>query len=177
MGRPKGSKNKIDHGVYLNCPVCGNPFRVKPSHITLRETCGRKCQAIRFNKYSGKDYKRITVGRKGPREHSILAEQALGRPLPPNAVVHHFDGGKNGGQLVICQDRAYHALLHVRQRAYEATGNPDKRHCANCKEFDDIFNLISHPSNPQRFIHRNCNYKYTSLAREKNNDDTSVRAS
>ncbi len=45
------------------------------------------------------------------------AEQALGHPLPPSAVVHHhtYDGDRS--QLVICQDRAYHALLHQRMRA------------------------------------------------------------
>lgn len=53
-------------------------------------------------------------------EHIVIAERALGHPLPDGAVVHHFDENKsnNGnGNLVICQDEAYHHLLHARQRA------------------------------------------------------------
>lgn len=53
------------------------------------------------------------------REHILVAEKALSKPLPIGAQVHHVD--KNGlnnknNNLVICQDQAYHSLLHVRQR-------------------------------------------------------------
>lgn len=156
MGRPKGSINKIDRGVYLNCTVCGDSFRVKPSHVQLRETCSRKCQTIRFRKYTGRDYKRVAINGSSPREHRVIAERALGKPLPPNAVVHHFDGGKSGGQLVICQDRTYHALLHARQRAYEATGDANKKLCPYCHKYDDKDKMVSYPSSPRRFVHREC---------------------
>jgi hypothetical protein len=49
------------------------------------------------------------------REHILIAEKALGKPLPPKAVVHHANGSRNSGPLVICQDRAYHWLLHRRE--------------------------------------------------------------
>lgn len=63
----------------------------------------------------------VLLYRKGKwiSEHTILAEKALGKPLPKGAVVHHT--GKpwdNYGpfKLVICLDQAYHLLLHRRMR-------------------------------------------------------------
>ena len=71
------------------------------------------------------------------REHRVIAESALGRPLPENAQVHHHDGdGRHnvGSNLVICQDLSYHRLLHYRQRVLRAGGNPNTdRLCSMCK--------------------------------------------
>jgi hypothetical protein len=49
--------------------------------------------------------------------------------------VHHADGSRrDDAPLVICQDAAYHKLLHVRMRVREAGGNPDTdRICYTCK--------------------------------------------
>lgn len=70
-------------------------------------------------------------------EHHIIAERALGRPLPRGAQVHHFDENKRNNanaNLVICQDNAYHKLLHVRQRVKAAGGNPNTdRICSACE--------------------------------------------
>ena len=52
-------------------------------------------------------------------EHILVAEKALGKSLPIRIQVHHVDrNGLNNknNNLVICQDQAYHSLLHVRQR-------------------------------------------------------------
>ena len=67
--------------------------------------------------------------------HRVLAAQVLGKPLPPKAVVHHVDGDiqSSGPRLVICQDQAYHLLLHVRARVVAAGGNPNtERVCYDC---------------------------------------------
>ena len=60
------------------------------------------------------------------RLHIERAEKALGKPLPPGAVVHHADGTKgDDAPLVICQDQGYHGLLHRRMRIVRAGGNPN----------------------------------------------------
>lgn len=53
-------------------------------------------------------------------EHILIAEKALGKYLPPGAVVHHVNGTRDSGPLVICQDDTYHKLLHKRIRRMNA---------------------------------------------------------
>jgi hypothetical protein len=67
--------------------------------------------------------------------HRFRAEQALGKPLPIGAEVHHADGSKSvTAPLVICQDSAYHHLLHFRAKVLALGGNPDTdKPCSRCK--------------------------------------------
>lgn len=91
------------------------------------------------------------------QEHVVLAERALGKALPAGAEVHHVneDRKDNGrGNLVVCQDHAYHSLLHVRARALRATGDASKRLCCRCGRYDDTPNLRASGA---QFYHPACN--------------------
>ena len=63
-------------------------------------------------------YKVIRRNGKSVFEHIAIAERALGKPLPPKAVVHHVDGNPSNNapsNLVICPSQEYHLQLHSRQ--------------------------------------------------------------
>ncbi len=89
----------------------------------------------------------IVAGNKSDeyvREHILIAEKALGKKLPENAVVHHADGNplnNKNSNLVICPNNSYHRHLHRRLNAFNSCGNPDYIKCSYCGEYDDIKNL------------------------------------
>ena len=92
--------------------------------------------------------------------YTRIAERVLGHELPPQAVVHHVNGDETDdrpGNLVICENNVYHMFLHQRQRAYEATGNPDSRKCAFCGNYDDAANLYKQKHS---YRHVECARKY-----------------
>lgn len=75
---------------------------------------------------------------KGERlEHRVVAEEVLGKSLPPKAVIHHVNEIKTDNRksnLVICQNEAYHKLLHTRQRVVDLGGHPDTHaYCSHHK--------------------------------------------
>lgn len=77
-------------------------------------------------------------------QHTLVATAALGHPLPKGAQIHHIDDdGWNNARtnLVLCQDNAYHKLIHLRRKAYRATGDPEQRTCTHCKKWDRPENL------------------------------------
>ena len=93
----------------------------------------------------------IGIGRGGKKEyrtqHALIAERVLGRNLRAGEEIHHVDGdGKNNAtsSLVICPSRSYHMLLHMRQRALNASGNADWLRCYFCKEYDAPENIWSY---------------------------------
>jgi hypothetical protein len=92
----------------------------------------------------------------------IVAEKALGRPIPINHPIHHANENRaddTNSNLVICQDVSYHALLHKRTRALKACGNPTWRKCNICKQYDDPQKLhFSH--NGTSVYHPKCRNLY-----------------
>ena len=92
------------------------------------------------------------------REHRAVAEKILGRPLHGTECVHHVDGdGANNAHsnLVICPTNAYHVLLHRREKALNACGNPDFRQCQWCREWSDVALMRAH-GNGVRWKHPRC---------------------
>lgn len=87
----------------------------------------------------GRSYKAVTIPgtRRKIELHRLIAERAFGRLLPHRAQVHHVDENHQNNvnsNLVICQDRAYHALLHMRTNVIRAGGNPNTDlFCQMCK--------------------------------------------
>lgn len=70
-------------------------------------------------------------------EHVLIAEKALGKPLEEKHPVHHFNEIKSdnaNSNLVICEDKPYHRLLHARQRVKQRGGDPDlQKICCHCQ--------------------------------------------
>lgn len=93
-----------------------------------------------------------------PEEYTRIAERALGKSLPPGALVHHVNGDpldNRNSNLVICQDTAYHSLLHRRTDALKACGHADWNKCKHCQQWgSDVVRAKS--SN----YHRSCEAAY-----------------
>lgn len=114
-------------------------------------------------------YAKRTKARKSM--HIEIAEKLLGQPLPANAEVHHVNGIKNDNRhenLVICPDHAYHALLHARQRAMDACGNPDYRKCEICGEWDDPNSMYLRKTKSGQW-HRACATTTRTLRKQRSN--------
>lgn len=104
-------------------------------------------------------------------EHILIAERALGKFLPPKAVVHHTDEKKghiNPLGLVICPDDAYHKLLHRRSRALVKCGHADWRKCKFCKQYDSPDNLRI---NASHVVHPECQRLYMREWHAENRED------
>lgn len=104
---------------------------------------------------SAEPYIRVNVNGRHTREHRLRAEQIVGHPLDPKHQIHHYTEDRKNGPFVICEDDAYHKLLHVRARALKATGDPHKRKCCICKEWDDPDNL-AFVKTQHRYYHNKC---------------------
>jgi hypothetical protein len=91
------------------------------------------------------------------RLHVHIAESVLGKKLPKNAIVHHIDGDKQNNKnnnLVICPSRAYHNLIHARERALIESGSANNRKCCRCGKYDLPENLSFSANQP---YHKLCN--------------------
>lgn len=93
------------------------------------------------------------VGPNKTMEHIVIAEAALGHTLPDGVEIHHVDGnGRNNAHsnLVICQNKAYHKLLHRRMRIKAAGGNPNsERICQLCRKVKPLAEMVGDGRYPQ----------------------------
>ena len=79
----------------------------------------------------------LKINGEAKLRHVLVAEKALGKPLPRGAQVHHIDenrGNDANDNLVICQNYAYHKLLHTRMDALRECGHADWIRCWICKK-------------------------------------------
>jgi len=92
----------------------------------------------------GKGYRGHQIQGITKFDHVRIIEEILKHPLPVGVVVHHVNEIKTDNRnsnLVVCPDRAYHNLLHARMNAIKACGDPNKRKCGYCHEYDFVENL------------------------------------
>lgn len=72
-------------------------------------------------------YRVLTVEGQRVYEHIALAEEALGKPLPKGAIVHHMNNKPWDNftpfNLVICPNQDYHLLLHRRAKELDYEDN------------------------------------------------------
>ena len=131
---------------------------------------GGRCETLGYIKIHAPEHPKADANRR-VFEHILVAEKALGKILPLGAVVHHVneDGSDNRpNNLVICQDVAYHFLLHQRKRAYEACGHASWRKCRYCKTYDSPNNLFV-PAWHGGPYHHKCHNEYQKSWRRSQN--------
>lgn len=90
-------------------------------------------------------------------EHILIVEEALGRSFTRAHPVHHVNEDPSDNRpenLVLCEDTAYHSLLHLRMAAMEATGNPDLLKCKICHEYGEPETMYVYEGEAPR--HRTC---------------------
>lgn len=104
----------------------------------------------------------MTIKTKRDPIHRSIIEKALGHEIPTGAVSHHVDGNRahnENSNLVLCDSRAYHMLLHRRRRSSKDCGHAHWRKCGYCKKYDDPVNLYISPKSGN-VGHRTCANEY-----------------
>ncbi len=111
---------------------CSQPCRTKANNLKQKEykakwylnSVGRDEKIVRTSKgrwiHKKSGYVLIEYQHRLEYEHRVLAEKALGKLLPPGAIVHHMvapDDNHGFCKLVICPSQEYHFLLHKRIEA------------------------------------------------------------
>ena len=129
------------------CQVCGVSFLAWHDHqkFCSVECSGKAHTGTGHPRWKGDTkshgYVYISVDGKRIRENRLVAERALGKPLPEGCKVHHWDENKENNDpsnLVICENDAYHMLLHARKRRLDDTGSFDLKRCLTCNEIKPL---------------------------------------
>ena len=112
----------------------------------------------------------VADGKRTVLLHVVVAMLAMKKPLPKGAVVHHIDGDKKNNwscNLVVCQNQAYHKLIHQRTDALNACGNAGWLKCKFCGKYDAPENLRIYKSKTtgrhtesKNIHHQSCNADY-----------------
>jgi len=153
--------------------ISGHNGRLESNLLMLRNLSGKGEKSSNWKggkRIDSYGYKMVFDPNNGKvgnytREHAVICETILGKPLPEKAVIHHPKDKLDNDNLVICENQAYHILLHKRQRAYEACGNHTWRKCSICKQYDDPINLYIYV-NGTSARHVACHAKYENERRK-----------
>lgn len=174
--RAQRAEARVKHNVKCRCG-CGalvNPGRsFVGGHSSKAQEYREAMSAARFKNASRiGNHGYVVVSRDGRQvlEHIHIAEQAIGKPLPNGAEVHHINGTRTDNRnsnLVICQDASYHRLLHKRQRALDASGNANNIPCGYCGKYDSPENMYIRKDKYGYGYHRECERNYYALNRDK----------
>jgi hypothetical protein len=154
----------------------GEPNKYLRNHSPNKGRMGAKNNNWKGGKSNRKDGVTVAYLPNHPRahqngyvpDHILAAEKALGKSLPPKAVIHHH----TPQQLVLCESQAYHMLLHRRMRALKACVHADWRKCPYCKQYDDPLNLINRGGG-QPLYHLFCNREDSKARYKRVKEDTS----
>ena len=103
----------------LTCRNCNTEFiRYKNSRRSYNAYCSTDCfYSFKRQRLPGqRGYIHVKVNSRKTREHRLVAESALGRPLKPTEIIHHVNGDRSdnrNGNFLVCE-RGYHRQLHER---------------------------------------------------------------
>lgn len=167
---------------HRTCESCADAFLTTTYDINRGwgKFCSRRCRAAAQNvagpraiRWKGgrsrmpSGYIWAATGTTGGRlEHVVVAERALGHSLPKGVEVHHVNGDtadNHNGNLVICQDAAYHDLLHSLMRVRAMGGRPFlDRICGLCR----LPKPLSHFS-PTEYRCKPCNAQRVANAKKR----------
>ena len=155
----------------FTCASCGKEFSTYGFGLRKRKYCSQECYQS-APKLKGEDCPNFKTGKKithggmqvqshGNRranaygyvfEHLLVAERAMGKPVPIGAAVHHVNGNpldNRPDNLVVCENNAFHLYLHARTRIVRAGGSPRiHKICSCCKRLlpRSDFNKSHHKS-------------------------------
>ena len=127
----KKTRRQTEFSLTVKCECgCGLPTPLARDTIRSRGIVSGQPLRCRVRHHSrlkpARSYRMTSSTGQFELVHRVRAAAALGKPLPFRAVVHHADGSRTvDSPLVICENQAYHILLHVRTRIVRAGGNPN----------------------------------------------------
>lgn len=166
---------RVARHVKWEC-ICDCGCKTEVTGNSLSAGATKSCGCLR--KRTGEDHplwtgKSITkagyvrVSSTRGMEHREIIERVLGKPIPLHAVPHHCDENKANNvnsNLVLCENRAYHNLIHKRLRAYRESGNARWMKCCYCGKYDSPENLYVIPKKGGRTSarHTECHQGYMS---------------
>jgi len=143
------------------CQCCGNEFFAIPYRIKRGiKYCSQKCrEEIQYPRRCKNWYGYIVIRINGKyvREHRLVMEKHIGRPLLDTEVVHHINKIKDDNDinnLVLLSSTSEHERIYHPKQTDE--NNWDTHTCLNCGK---IFRRLKSETikNPAKYCSRYCN--------------------